>query len=144
MWQLDPRGNQRRPTICNTANEIPRLEDTGIVPHYLPGQNPEADFMIRTFNLPERGGDGVRGDAVSGVPQEDQGQLHAACRRAARYCCGWIERRAGRAARPVSPATTAASVLSVLRGATQVKTQRRSSPACALQRGFPSREDVAV
>ena len=53
VWRLDPRGNQGGRAICNTANEIPRLEDSGIVPHYLPGQNPEADFMMRTYNLPK-------------------------------------------------------------------------------------------
>ena len=39
--------------MCVTANEIPSIEDTGIVPHYLPGENPEADFMTRMFNLPK-------------------------------------------------------------------------------------------
>src|SRR5713226_2378402 len=32
VWRLDPRATQGRPGVCNTANEIPRLEDTGIVP----------------------------------------------------------------------------------------------------------------
>ena len=48
LWRLDPRGNQGGRSICNTASEIPRLQDTDIVPHYLPGKNPEADFMTRT------------------------------------------------------------------------------------------------
>ena len=52
VWKLDPRASQGGRGICNTANEIPRLEDTDIVPHYLPGKNPEADFLIRTYNLP--------------------------------------------------------------------------------------------
>ena len=53
VWQFDPRGSQPDRSICNTANEVPTLEDTGVVPHYLPGQNPEKDFMVRTYNIPE-------------------------------------------------------------------------------------------
>ena len=50
VWEFNPRaGNGDRPQ-CNTANEIPRLEDTGIVPHQIPGQNPEENYMVRTFN----------------------------------------------------------------------------------------------
>ena len=61
VWQFDPRGSQGpMRDICNSANEIPPLEDTGIVPHYLPGQNPEADYMVRTYNIPKRSGDGLR------------------------------------------------------------------------------------
>jgi hypothetical protein len=50
VWQLNPRAgaNQYVEENCNTANEIPRLQDTAIVPHYLPGKNPEAEFMMRT------------------------------------------------------------------------------------------------
>ena len=53
VWQFDPRGSQPDRSICNTANEVPTLEDTGVVPHYLPGQNPEKDYMVRTYNIPE-------------------------------------------------------------------------------------------
>ena len=31
----------------------PVLEDTGIVPHYIPGKNPEEDYMVRMFNMPK-------------------------------------------------------------------------------------------
>jgi len=53
VWQFDPRGTQPDRSICNTGNEVPALEDTGLVPHYLPGQNPERDYMVRTYNIPE-------------------------------------------------------------------------------------------
>ena len=53
VWQWNPRGTEADRPICNTANEIPSLEDTGAVPHYLPGQNPEEDYMVRTFNVPK-------------------------------------------------------------------------------------------
>ena len=38
---------------------------------------------------------GYAADALSRVPQDDQGHLHAACARcgAPGYCCGWIERQ---------------------------------------------------
>ena len=52
VWRFDPRGSQPDRSICNTANEVPSLEDTGVVPHYLPGQNPERDYMVRTYNIP--------------------------------------------------------------------------------------------
>ena len=40
VWQYDPRGDQTQDGICVTANEIPHLEDTGIVPHQPPGPEP--------------------------------------------------------------------------------------------------------
>ena len=52
MFQWQPTAGDARRATCNTANIIPRLEDTQGVPHYPPGQNPEADYMLRTFNLP--------------------------------------------------------------------------------------------
>jgi hypothetical protein len=94
VWQLDPKlppGQYVEP-VCNTANEIPRLEDSGIVPHYLPGQNPEADFMIRQYKLPK---EGALGYAASLYPEfrktiRDSYVPPATCER---YCCGWIERQ---------------------------------------------------
>ena len=53
VWQWNPRGTDFDRPTCNTANEIPSLEDTGGVPHYLPGQNPEEDYMVRMFNIPK-------------------------------------------------------------------------------------------
>jgi hypothetical protein len=96
VWQFDPRGNQTRDGTCVTANELPHLEDTGQVPHYLPGQNPEADFMVRTFNIPK---EAAMGYAVSLYPEyrktiRDIYVPPAECRtREPGYCCGWIERQ---------------------------------------------------
>jgi hypothetical protein len=92
VWQFDPRGNQGGRNTCNTANEIPRLEDSDIVPHYLPGQNPEADFMIRTYNIPR---EAAMGYAETLYPEyrrkiKDVYRPPASCDR---YCCGWIERQ---------------------------------------------------
>lgn len=92
VWEFDPRGNQGGRTICNTANEIPTLEDTDIVPHYLPGQNPEADFMIRTYNLPR---EAALGYAESLYPEYRKKirSLYTPPASCGRYCCGWIERQ---------------------------------------------------
>jgi hypothetical protein len=92
VWEMDPRGDQGQEGICVTANEIPRLEDTDIVPHYLPGQNPEADFMTRTYNLPR---EAAMGYAESLYPEYRKKIKNtyvppASCDR---YCCGWIERQ---------------------------------------------------
>lgn len=94
VWQLDPNlrpGNFAKAT-CNTASEIPRLEDSGIVPHYLPGQNPEADSQMRTYNLPR---EAAMGYAQSLYPEYRKTIRNtyvppASC---GRYCCGWIERQ---------------------------------------------------
>ena len=92
VWQYDPRGDQSEEGICVTANEIPRLEDSGTVPHYLPGQNPEADHMIRTYNLPR---EAAMGYAESLYPEYRKRIKSAYTPPAAcdRYCCGWIERQ---------------------------------------------------
>src|SRR5258706_478026 len=54
-WEGDPNGSQDANArgTCNTGNEIPSFEDTGKVPHYLPGQNPDEDYMVRTYNIPK-------------------------------------------------------------------------------------------
>ena len=55
VWEFDPNGGQagNARSTCNTASEIPSLEDTGKVPHYLPGENPDEDYMVRTYNIPK-------------------------------------------------------------------------------------------
>ncbi len=93
VWQLDPRGSQAGArVICNTANEIPRFEDSGLVPHYLPGLNPEADFMTRSLNIPR---EAAMGYAESLYP-EYRKKIRATYKPPTscdRYCCGWIERQ---------------------------------------------------
>ncbi|MGE3843460.1 MAG: hypothetical protein AB7I50_17955 [Vicinamibacterales bacterium] len=87
-WQLDPRGNIGFASPCFAKTELPRLEDTGVVPHYLPGENSEADFMIKTYNLPK---EAVLGYAETLWPEyrkkiKDSYTPPDVC---ARYCCGW-------------------------------------------------------
>jgi hypothetical protein len=92
VWQYEPRGNQGGRTTCNTATEVPRLEDTGIVPHYMPGKNPEADFMTRTYNVPE---EAAMGHAETLYPEyrKKLKGIYAPPKSCGRYCCGWIERQ---------------------------------------------------
>ncbi len=97
VWRRNPRGGQGAGrVICNTANEIPRLEDSGIVPHYPPGQNPEEDYMARTFNVPQKA---AMGYAETLYPEyrktiRDTYVPPTDCwTRAPGYCCAWIERQ---------------------------------------------------
>ena len=96
IFQWNPRAGDAARQPCNTANEIPTLEDTGKVPHYLPGQNPEADYMVRTFNIPK---EAAMGYAETLYPEYRKKikatyKLPATCsERAPGYCCGWIERQ---------------------------------------------------
>ena len=93
VWEFDPRASQGplRDT-CNVGVEIPSLEDTGEVAHYLPGQNPEEDYMVRTYNIPK---EAAMGYAHTLYP-EYRKTLRAIYKPPAscgRYCCGWIERQ---------------------------------------------------
>jgi len=92
VWQFDPRGDQSQEGICNTAVEIPYLEDSGLVPHYLPGQNPEADFMIRTYNIPKEAALGYAETLYPEYRKKIRG-LYVPQPSCDRYCCGWIERQ---------------------------------------------------
>jgi hypothetical protein len=96
VWQHDPRGDQTQDGICVTANEIPYLEDTGMVPHQIPGQNPEADFMTRMFNLPKEAAMGYAETLYPEYRRKVKGTYMppADCSmRGPGYCCGWIERQ---------------------------------------------------
>lgn len=93
VFQKDSRfGGGGGRVICNTANELPRLEDTGVVPHYLPGQNPEADHMTRDLNVPKEAAMGFAESLYPEFRKKIKGTYKAptSC---TRYCCGWIERQ---------------------------------------------------
>jgi hypothetical protein len=93
VWEFDPRGSQGplRDT-CNTANEVPSLEDTGKVPHYLPGENPEEDYMVREYRVPK---DAAMGNAFTLYPEyrKTLKGVYTPPASCDRYCCGWIERQ---------------------------------------------------
>lgn len=90
VWQLDPRGNVARWNSCDAVTEIPRLEDTGVVPHYLPGENPQADFIARTYNVPL---EAAMGHAHTLYPEyrKTLRKAYVLPQQCGRYCCGWIE-----------------------------------------------------
>jgi hypothetical protein len=96
VWQATRGSTSANRPICNTAAEIPYLEDTGQVPHYMPGANPEEDYMVRTFNVPK---EAAMGYAETLYPEyrhkiREAYEPPAACStRAPGYCCGWIERQ---------------------------------------------------
>jgi len=93
VWEFDPRASQGplRDT-CNVGVEIPSLEDTGEVAHYLPGQNPEEDFMVRTYNIPK---EAAMGYAHTLYPEyrKTLKPVYTPPASCGRYCCGWIERQ---------------------------------------------------
>ncbi|NOT24996.1 MAG: hypothetical protein HOP16_02735 [Acidobacteria bacterium] len=94
VWQWNPRGTEIARPQCNTANEIPSLEDTGGVPHYLPGENPEEDYMVRTFNIPKEAAMGHAETLYPEYRKKLKGVYTppASCdARRPGYCCGWIE-----------------------------------------------------
>jgi hypothetical protein len=94
VWQWNPRGTGTTRDICNTGNEIPSIEDTGIVPHYLPGENPEADYMVRTFNIPKEAAMGYAETLYPEYRKVLKGRYTPpvdCSMRAPGYCCGWIE-----------------------------------------------------
>ena len=94
VWEYEPNARQGPERAqCNTANEIPYLEDSGLVPHYLPGENPEEDFMVRTYNLPKEAALGYAHTLYTDEYRNtirDSYQPPTTC---GRYCCGWIERQ---------------------------------------------------
>jgi hypothetical protein len=88
-FELDPRANLPMTATCYAVTEIPRLEGTGIVPHYDPGQNPEVDYMTKHYNIPR---EAVMGYAETIYPEYRKKiastyKIPSDCDR---YCCGWI------------------------------------------------------
>ena len=48
------------------------------MPHYVPEKNPFVDELTKLFHLPKEAVLGRGRNAVSGVPEEDQGDVRAA------------------------------------------------------------------
>jgi len=94
VWEFDPNAAQdnNARSSCNTGNEIPPLEDTGKVPHYLPGQNPDEEYMVRAYNIPK---DAALGNAYTLYPEYRRilKSVYTPPASCGRYCCGWIERQ---------------------------------------------------
>lgn len=88
-WQLDTRANLQYSSPCFAKTELPRLEDTGVVPHVLPGENTEVDFMTKAYRIPP---EAALGYAETLYPEyrkkmKDTYVAPASC---GRYCCGWL------------------------------------------------------
>jgi hypothetical protein len=89
-WQLDPRANvPATSSACFPFTELSRLEEEGLVPHHLPGKNPDVDDLTRKYNIPQ---EAVLGHAETNYPEyrnklKDIYTPPAMC---VRYCCGWV------------------------------------------------------
>lgn len=113
-WQLDPRGTIAQWTECNAVTEIPRLEGSGIVPHYLPGENPNLTYMQRTYNVPQEAAMGYAATLYPEYRKTLTGfRAPAAC---GRYCCGWLPIASG-TANPAPNLSCVAESASVSSGA---------------------------
>jgi hypothetical protein len=89
-WQIDPTLQQRRTqTPCTSKVEVARFLVTGVVPHYLPGENPYVNEVATMYKLPL---EAIMGGATTMYPEYRKKLVPAytppgSC---ARYCCGWI------------------------------------------------------
>jgi hypothetical protein len=88
-WQLDPRGDIAKWTTCEAVTEVPRLEDSGIVPHYLPGENPNLNYMAETYHIPQAAAMG-HGETLYPEFRKTIKGTYQAPTSCDRYCCGWI------------------------------------------------------
>jgi hypothetical protein len=88
-WELDPRGNIPPFTRCEAVTEIARLEDSGIVPHQLPGENAQEHFIATTYGIPQ---DAAMGHAETLYPEyrKKMRGTYKAPAQCTRYCCGWL------------------------------------------------------
>lgn len=84
-WRLDPT-QQILPTPCEPVIEVSRPK--GMVPHYLPGQNPFLNEVTKTYNIPL---EAVRGGAETLYPEyrKKLKDVYVAPEKCTRYCCGW-------------------------------------------------------
>jgi hypothetical protein len=88
-YVLDPRGNVPYWEQCNAVTEIPRLEGTGVVPHYLPGENPNKTYIADTYHIPQ---EAAMGYAETLYPEyrKKLRNTYKAPEACGRYCCGWL------------------------------------------------------
>lgn len=70
VWALDRQGNLNLgngvTSPCEPIAELPRADVAGLVPHYLPGQNPFVNELTKMYNLPV---DAVLGGAETMYPE---------------------------------------------------------------------------
>jgi hypothetical protein len=100
-YQLDPRGNLGYWEPCWAVTEIPRLEGSGIVPNYLPGENPNRTYISDTYKIPQ---EAAMGHAESLYPEfrKKLRETYKPPEACGTYCCGWLPVGGG----TVNPAPT--------------------------------------
>ena len=89
VWQLDPTANlSPTPAPCTPEVEVPRLEGSAVVPHFLPGKNPFAGELTGLYHIPQ---EAVMGGAETMYPEyrKKLKASYVAPERCVRYCCGW-------------------------------------------------------
>ncbi len=98
-YVFNPRGNQTPWVPCFSGTEVTRFEDSGIVPHFLPGENDSVDYLTRTYNVPR---EAALGYAESLYPEfrKTIAATYTVPKACTRYCCGWIEAQGRPAAAP--------------------------------------------
>ena len=87
-WQLDPKANLT-PTAapCVPVTEVDRLEEFGLVPHHLPGKNPDVNELTQRYNIPL---DAVLGHAETMYPEYRKKLTgYKPPDKCTKYCCGW-------------------------------------------------------
>jgi hypothetical protein len=84
-WELDPK-QQVLPTPCEPVVEVPRPK--GVVPHFLPGENPFVTEVSKLYGIPL---EAVRGGAETMYPEYRKTikDKYVAPLKCERYCCGW-------------------------------------------------------
>ncbi len=84
-WVLDTK-QQIFPSPCETGVEVQRPE--GVVPHYLPGENPFTGEVTKMYGIPL---EAVRGGAQTMYPEfrKKIRDTYVAPAKCQRYCCGW-------------------------------------------------------
>ena len=88
-WHLDPTINLTNPMAnpCVPEAELPGLQGSGEVPHYLPGENPAVNDMTKMYGIPV---EAVLGGAETRYPEYRKTirEKYTAPDKCTRYCCG--------------------------------------------------------
>jgi hypothetical protein len=86
-WQFDPLQPDTLPVHCEPVVEIARPK--GMVPHILPGENPDLDELTKKYHIPM---EAARGGAATMYPEfrKKLKDNYIAPTKCERFCCGWV------------------------------------------------------
>ena len=91
VWALDPKSNMSTTsTPCVPVSELPRIDEIGVVPHHLPGKNPDVNEMTERYGIPR---EAVLGYAETLYPEyrkKLKAETFTSRNQCNRYCCGWV------------------------------------------------------